>query len=190
MEVLGILAHLLRMVMEPKYTPNIIWQGEPGSLRFRFPRNFDCWNHQTMKIGWKPNTWTKKNGPVTLYFRLSFECLLFTDWDPMGFITIKPPFGEYVWIFFQAWSKSQNIIMEKTRWFFLGKDTFDAKGLAGIVWAWSKLRVKEKDHLKRWMDRRKGFLEVVGCGKMMIKASKCSSLWNGTTRGSPLHPHM
>ena len=58
--------------------------------------------------------------------------------------------------------------MEKTGWCFLGKDTFDAKGLAGIIWAWSKLRVKEKDHLKRWMDQRKGFLEVVGCGKMMI----------------------
>ena len=39
---LGILAHLLRMVMEPKYyafwrwlyTPIILWQGEPGSLHY------------------------------------------------------------------------------------------------------------------------------------------------------------
>ena len=50
--------------------------------------------------------------------------------------------------------------MEKRMIFFLGKDTFDAKGLAGIIWAWSKLRVKEKDHQKG-VDGSKRVSEVV-----------------------------
>lgn len=80
--------------------------------------------------------------------------------------------------------------MENLMICFLGQDTFDAKGLAGIIWAWSKLRVKQKDHQKRggriegnqWSGLEVWMLEDDDLGRGVVPYTPhmwCCLLWVG-----------
>ena len=92
----------------------------------------------------------------------------FTDWDPMGFITIKPPFGGIFWNFFPSKfiANSSNVY---SLWLWCIFPCFSV-----YIWfIWSLYDIKTYHHITSWQNLpRKPWLKCI-----CVRCPECQFFW-------------